>query len=237
VGRKILLSIVRNLEEIQGRIARAAGRTGRDPASVTLVAVSKTVSVSRIEAAIQAGVQVLGENRVQEARGKIEALGKKVPWHLIGHLQTNKSALAVSLFEMVHSVDSLRVAQALDREAGRRGKCLPVLVQVNISGETSKSGVAADEAPALLKAVAGMTQLRLEGLMTIPPYAMDPEAGRPVYRRLRELRDRVNAEGFVRLPLHHLSMGMSHDFEVAVEEGATMVRVGTLLFGERQPTG
>jgi len=232
------LSIARNLEEIQDRIARAAGRAGRDPASVTLVAVSKTVPASRIEEAIAAGVQVLGENRVQEARGKIETIGRKVPWHLIGHLQTNKAGLAVSLFEMVHSVDTLRVAQALEREADRQGKRLPVLVQVNISGEASKSGVAPEEAPALLQSVAGMGHLQIEGLMTIPPYAEDPEAGRPLFRRLRELRDRVNAEGLAGEGLRHLSMGMSHDFEVAVEEGATMVRVGTLLFGERrQPTG
>jgi len=228
------LSIVRNLEEIQTRIFRASRKVGCNPDSVTLVAVSKTVPVSRIEEAIAAGVEVLGENRVQEARQKIASIGKKIPWHLIGHLQTNKASLAVSLFEMVQSVDSLRVAEALEREAGKREKRLPVLVQVNISGETSKSGVAADEAPDLIEAVAGMPHLQLQGLMTIPPYSADPESGRPIYRRLRELRDRVNAEGLIGTPMTHLSMGMSHDFEVAVEEGATMVRVGTLLFGERR---
>ncbi|NOY52457.1 MAG: YggS family pyridoxal phosphate-dependent enzyme [Deltaproteobacteria bacterium] len=228
------MSIVRNLEEIQTRIFRASRKVGCNPDSVTLVAVSKTVPVSRIEEAIAAGVEVLGENRVQEARQKIASIGKKIPWHLIGHLQTNKASLAVSLFEMVQSVDSLRVAEALEREAGKREKRLPVLVQVNISGETSKSGVAADEAPDLIEAVAGMPHLQLQGLMTIPPYSADPESGRPIYRRLRELRDRVNAEGLIGTPMTHLSMGMSHDFEVAVEEGATMVRVGTLLFGERR---
>ncbi len=227
------MSIVRNLEEIHNRVDRAARKVGRNSESVVIVAVSKTVAIPRIEEAIAAGVQVLGENRVQEAREKIAAIGKKVPWHLIGHLQTNKAKQAVSLFEMVHSVDSLRVAEALDQEAGKQEKLLPVLVQVNLSGEASKSGVAADEALELIEEVAKMTHLQLQGLMTIPPYAADPEAGRPIYRRLRELRDHVNSEGLSGTPLHHLSMGMSHDFEVAVEEGATIVRVGTLLFGER----
>jgi len=228
------LSIVRNLEEIRDRVARAARKVGRNPDSVRIVAVSKTVPISRIEEAIAAGVRVLGENRVQEAREKVRAIGKKIPWHLIGHLQTNKVHPAVSLFDMVHSVDSLRVATALNREAGKQEKLLPVLVQVNISGEARKSGVAVDRALELIEQVAGMTSLQLQGLMTIPPYAADPEAGRSIYRRLRELRDHVNAEGLSRTPLRHLSMGMSHDFEVAVEEGATMVRVGTLLFGERR---
>jgi len=227
------LSIVRNLEEIQNRVDRAARKVGRNSESVLIVAVSKTVAIPRIEEAIAAGVQALGENRVQEAREKIAAIGKKVPWHLIGHLQTNKAKQAVSLFEMVHSVDSLRVAEALDQEAGKQEKLLPVLVQVNLSGEASKSGVAADEALELIEEVAKMTHLQLQGMMTIPPYAADPEAGRPIYRGLRELRDHVNSEDLSGTPLHHLSMGMSHDFEVAVEEGATIVRVGTLLFGER----
>jgi len=214
-----------NLERVRAAIARACTRAGRSPDQVALIAVSKTVGVERIRRAIEAGVTALGENRVQEARDKIEALGRPVPWHLIGSLQTNKARDAVRLFDWIHSVDRLELARELDRRARAVGRTVDVLVEVNVGEEPQKSGVGPDEVKPLLDASAGLSGIRIRGLMAIPPAAPDPEQSRPHFRRLRELRD---AHG-----LEHLSMGMSADFEVAVEEGATMVRVGTSIFGPR----
>jgi pyridoxal phosphate enzyme (YggS family) len=214
-----------NLERVQTAIAAACRRAGRSPAEVLLIAVSKTVEVERIKLAIAAGVAALGENRVQEGRDKIEALGHPVPWHLIGPLQTNKAKDAVRLFDWIHSVDRLDLARELDRRARALGRTMDALLEVNVGEEPQKSGARPHELKALLDALAGLKGIRIRGLMAVPPVAPDPEQTRPYFRRLRELRDAAGLE--------HLSMGMSADFEVAVEEGATMVRVGTAIFGPR----
>jgi PLP dependent protein len=218
------------LLRVQERIRLAAGRAGREAASITLVAVSKTVPVEVIREALAAGVMILGENRVQEARDKIAALSGRATWHLVGHLQTNKAKLAVQLFDLIHSLDSPRLAEALDRSAEQAGRVVRCLVEVNLGGEESKSGTTEEGVRPLLEAAARLTHLRIEGLMTIPPLLPDPEQVRPFFRRLRNLRDKLAGEGF---RLTELSMGMTHDFEVAIEEGATMVRIGTAIFGPR----
>ncbi|MFB3818115.1 MAG: YggS family pyridoxal phosphate-dependent enzyme [Candidatus Methylomirabilales bacterium] len=225
--------IGKRLAEVQARIRAAAARSGRAPDAVRLVAVSKTVPVARIQEALAAGVTILGENRVQEARDKIRLL-PGATWHLIGHLQTNKARLAVGLFALIHSLDSLRLAEELDRHGAQAGKTVRCLVEVNVGGEAQKSGLPAAEVPRLLAAARRLPALSIEGLMAIPPFHPDPEAVRPYFRALRELRERLARDGFA---LPELSMGMSHDFEAAVEEGATMVRVGTAIFGERNAEG
>jgi len=214
-----------NLDRVQAAIASACRRAGRAPEDVLLIAVSKTVEADRIRSGIEAGVRALGENRVQEAKDKIEALGRPVPWHLIGSLQTNKAKDAVRLFDWIHSVDRLDLARELDRRAHAIGRTVNVLIEVNIGDEPQKAGVRPAELKALLDAVAGLPALRIRGLMAIPPVVEGAEQSRPAFRRLRELRNEAGLE--------HLSMGMSADFEVAVEEGATMVRVGTAIFGPR----
>jgi pyridoxal phosphate enzyme (YggS family) len=224
--------VARNLEEVRGAIADAARRAGRDPSAVRLVAVSKTVDLERIRAAMDAGQDLFGENYLQEARDKIAALGRRVGWHLVGHLQSNKAKGAVELFDLIHAVDRGKLAEALDAAAARLGKVQDVLIQVNQGGEATKSGVAPEAAPALLQEVARLPHLRVLGLMTMPPWLPDPEAVRPYFRALWELRDHLR--GLTGLPLTELSMGMSGDFAVAVEEGATLVRVGTAIFGERR---
>ncbi len=218
------------LLRLQDRIATAASRAGRDASSITLVAVSKTVPEERIREAVNAGVTIFGENRVQEARDKIAALPGLAAWHLVGHLQTNKARLAVQLFEMIHSLDSLKLAQALEHYGEQAGKAVRCLIEVNLGGEESKSGMAEGGVRPLLEAVTRLPHLRIEGLMAIPPFLPDPEQVRPFFRRLRALRDKLQGEG---LPLAELSMGMTSDFEVAIEEGATMVRIGTAIFGPR----
>lgn len=221
-----MIDVAGNVARVQERIARAAMRAGRAPEEVLLVGVSKSVDVERIRRALAAGLPALGENRVQEAREKIGALGRPVPWHMVGHLQTNKARDAVLLFDLIHSVDRLELARELDRRAAAAGKGAEVLVQVNLAGEATKGGFAPDELKSALEALAGLSRLRVRGLMTIPPPVEHGEQARGWFRRLRELRDAAGLE--------HLSMGMSDDFEVAVEEGATMVRVGTAIFGPRQ---
>jgi hypothetical protein len=216
-----------NLERVREAMARACARAGRSPADVLLIAVSKTVPLERIRLAVAAGVPALGENRVQEARAKIEALGRPVPWHLIGPLQTNKAKDAARLFDWIHSVDRLELAQELGRRARALGRTADALLEVNVGEEPQKSGVAPAELKRLLDTIAPLAGIRVRGLMAIPPAAEQAEQSRPHFRRLRELRDAAGLE--------HLSMGMSADFEVAIEEGATMVRVGTAIFGPRPP--
>jgi PLP dependent protein len=216
-----------NLERVQAAIDRAGARAGRSPQDVLLIAVSKTMEVERVRSAIAAGVAALGENRVQEARDKIEVLGHPVPWHLIGALQTNKAKDAARLFDWIHSVDRLELARELDRRAHALGRTLNVLLEVNVGEEPQKAGARPAEIKSLLDACAELSSVRVRGLMAIPPAAPDPEQTRPYFKRLRELRDQASLE--------HLSMGMSADFEVAIEEGATMVRVGTAIFGPRAP--
>jgi len=227
------MTIADNLASIQERISKAALRVGRDPAEIRLVAVSKTVSAESIREAIAAGVTTLGENYVQEARNKIARIGKQVEWHFIGHLQSNKARSAVDLFSMIHSVDRLSLAEALNQEANKQGKILPVLIQVNISGEESKSGINPQETLQLLERIAGLQHLSVQGLMTMPPWFEDPEDARPHFNALRKLREELANKKIYGVSLQELSMGMSGDFEVAIEEGATLVRIGTALFGPR----
>jgi hypothetical protein len=223
--------IAMNLEQVRSRIAAACGRAGRDPASVRLIAVSKTFGADAIRSAIEAGVRDFGENRVQELREKIGDVGRDARWHMIGHLQSNKAKDAVHLFDVVQSVDRMSLAERLDKEAGEAGRKLEVLVQVNIGAEPQKSGVEIAGAPGLVREVGQLPNLSLRGLMTIPPIDGDART-RGYFRALRELRDSI-AAGIAPHALPELSMGMTEDFEVAIEEGATMVRVGRAIFGER----
>lgn len=230
------LHIAENLKMVKEKIAQAALRRGRDPREIQLVAVSKTVRAEEIKQAIEAGATIVGENYVQEARKKIGELGKAVRWDLIGHLQSNKVGYAIDLFEVIHSIDRLSLAQALSRRAAEKGKTVRILVQVNISGEEAKSGIDPGGVSALVTSIASLPNLTLEGLMTMPPYFTDPEKSRSYFVALRNLRDSLREEGGNRIHLKELSMGMSGDFEVAVEEGATLVRVGTAIFGNRLAT-
>jgi pyridoxal phosphate enzyme (YggS family) len=222
--------IAQNLAEVKRRLTAAALKAGRDPLAVRLVAVSKTMPLTRLQEAVAAGQRLFGENYLQEARGKIAALNEGVSWHFIGHLQSNKAKGAVELFELIHGVDRLKLAQALDAAAASLGRVQDILVQVNLAGEASKSGAAPEPTPELLRQLSRLPHLRVLGLMTMPPF-LPPEAVRPYFRALRELRE--HCQDLTGLPLPELSMGMSGDFEVAVEEGATLVRVGTAIFGSR----
>jgi pyridoxal phosphate enzyme (YggS family) len=220
---------------VRQRVEHAARRCNRSTEDITLVAISKTHPTETLQAALEIGVSDLGENRVQEAEGKIEALGREaVHWHLVGHLQSNKARRAVQLFDVIHSLDSPELAQKLDRlciEEGREE--LPVLIQINFGGEESKTGIDPRDLPQLLEATAACQRLRLIGLMTLPPYFENPDCGRPFFKALREVRDQLKVEGRFGEGRGELSMGMSHDFEIAIEEGATILRVGTAIFGER----
>ena len=227
------MSIADNLKTVTNRIASAAKRSGRDLPSVKLVVVTKTVDVDSILEAVDAGALILGENRVQEAKEKIEKLGPIASWHLIGHLQTNKAKYAVKLFYLIHSVDSLDLAKEIDKQAAKIGKVQDVLIEVSISGEASKAGVASENAAALIKGAAKLKNISIKGLMTMPPYSDSPENARPYFKKLRELSESVARENIPGVSMKELSMGMTGDFEVAIEEGATIVRVGTAIFGER----
>lgn len=250
------MSIAENIGRVKERVAAAARRAGRDPAAITLMAVSKTFPPEAIREAYVAGIRVFGENRVQEFAGKAGAL-RDLPgaeWHLIGHLQSNKAARAAELFAAVDTLDSVKLAEKLNaavgdadvgRAAGRvsaenptalvKRAPLPVLIEINVGGEEAKSGLAPDaaELELILARAPGWKNLAIRGLMTVPPYTEDPESSRPYFRRLREIRDGIAARRLASVAMDVLSMGMSHDFEVAIEEGSTCVRVGTAIFGER----
>ena len=228
------MSIADNFRTVTSRIASAAKRAGRDLSSVRLIVVTKTVDVESIRHVVAAGALALGENRVQEAREKIEKLGNIARWHLIGHLQANKAKYAVKLFDLIHSVDNLELAKELDKQAAKIGKVQNVLIEVNIAGEASKAGMAVKEAPALVRETSKLKNVSIQGLMTVPPFADNPEDSRPYFCVLRELAESIARENIPGVSMKELSMGMSGDFEVAVEEGATMVRVGTAIFGERK---
>ncbi len=220
------MDIKHNMQEIRRRIAHACERVGRSPDEITLVVVTKTVGPAAIRAALQAGAGHFGENRVQEAGTKLlelEGLRDQFTWHMLGHLQTNKVKTAAEIFDIIQSVDSVRLAEVLRRHAQRT---IPILLEVNISGEDSKGGFSAGELPRAMKEIERMPNLAIKGLMTIAPLAGDPEEVRPVFRRLKELGSSIGLE--------HLSMGMTDDFEVAIEEGATIVRIGRAIFGERR---
>jgi pyridoxal phosphate enzyme (YggS family) len=227
------MAIRDNILHIKDRIARAARRSGRESDTIRLMAVTKTVNDNRLEEAIGAGVDMIGENYVQEAKAKIERLGRPIEWHMIGHLQTNKARYAVKLFDMIHSVDSMDLAAELDRRSRVPGHPARILIEVNLSGEKTKSGVPAPIAIGLVQQIAGLQNLSIQGLMTMPPWFDDPEGARPYYTALRELRNRINREGITDRTIQELSMGMTDDYEVAVEEGATIVRIGRGIFGER----
>jgi pyridoxal phosphate enzyme (YggS family) len=224
-----------NVKAVRQRIEAACARAGREPASVTLVSVTKGQSPEIVCAAAALGLGLFGENKVQEAKVKIPSCPGRVRWHMIGHLQTNKCRDAVGLFEMMQSVDSLYLAEELNKRAEQAAKTLPVLLEVNAVGEASKFGYRPDQLLADLGRINALPRLELHGLMTVPPWVADPENARPVFRRMRELKARC--EQILGAPLPHLSMGMTGDFEVAIEEGATMVRIGTALFGERRKAG
>jgi pyridoxal phosphate enzyme (YggS family) len=227
--------IAERLESIRGRMSAASLRAGRGPQSTRLVAVSKTVEASRILEAVRAGQQLFGENRVQEARSKKEAVGPSAVWHLVGHLQRNKAKEASRLFQMIHSVDSLELLQDLERHAAGREEPLEALIQVNLASEAGKHGIGRQELPEILATAAGMRHIKVKGLMILPPYDPDPERSRPLFRRMAELADEMQRRNFDNVSLRELSMGMSEDFEVAIEEGATLIRIGRALFGERPP--
>ncbi|HPQ43436.1 MAG TPA: YggS family pyridoxal phosphate-dependent enzyme [Syntrophales bacterium] len=222
-----------NIRIIREKIAEAALRSGRKPSEIRLMAVTKTVDDDRILEAIEAGVDIMGENYIQEAKRKIETMDVDVTWHMIGHLQSNKSKYAVRLFDMIHSVDRMGLAVELDKRSAAVGRTMDILVEVNVSGEESKSGIGADEALTLIRQIAPLNSLSIRGLMTMPPWFDDPEDARPYFVALRKLRDMIIAEEIPGVEMRELSMGMSGDYQVAVEEGATIVRVGTAIFGAR----
>jgi PLP dependent protein len=233
----VLASISDNIAEVSRRIAAAAQRSGRSPSEISLMAVTKTQPVERIRDAYAAGIRLFGENRVQEFLGKMEALRnlQDAEWHMIGHLQSNKATKAVDIFKAVDSVDSLHLARKLDSSAQVLGKKLKVLIEINVGGEAAKSGVPpdSDDLGQILQGAAALEHLEICGLMTVPPFTEDPQHARPYFRKLRELRDQIIARKLPRVAMSVLSMGMSHDFEIAIEEGSTCVRVGTGIFGER----
>jgi PLP dependent protein len=239
------MSVAENIVRVREQIAAAARRAARNPEEITLMGVSKTFPVERIREAYAAGLLVFGENRVQEFAGKADALHdlRDTEWHLIGHLQTNKAAKAAELFHAVDSVDSVRMAEKLNAGAESAGKTLSALIEINVGGEQAKSGVApnsdeqgSDELEKILRGAPRWGNLNIHGLMTVPPYTEDPEGSRPYFRQLRQIRDSIAARNLPQISMAALSMGMSHDFEVAIEEGATCVRVGTAIFGERAKT-
>jgi hypothetical protein len=224
-------AIRENLLHVMERIERAAQKAGRDPKDVRLVAVSKTVDTVCVREAIEAGATILGENYVQEAQKKIEEIGRSVSWHFIGHLQSNKAKVAVQLFDTIHSVDSVPLAEELNRRTQQTHRKIPVMIEVNLSGETTKFGTEEEKVMTLAQGMLRLNHLSLEGLMTMPPYFDDPEMSRPYFVQLRGLKEKMVKGG---IPLKELSMGMSNDFEIAIEEGATYVRVGTAIFGPRK---
>ena len=222
------------LENIKGRIEKTALDCGRNPESIRLIAVSKTVSAAIVKDAIEAGAMILGENYVQEAREKISALSNfETSWHFIGHLQSNKAKYAVRLFDLIHSVDSIKLARELNKQAQKDGKIQKILIQINISQEKTKSGIAVDDTADIIQAISKFENIKIKGLMTMPPFFNQPDRVRPFFAALRELRDQLADRAIPGVALEELSMGMTGDFEVAIAEGATMVRVGTAIFGER----
>lgn len=226
--------IIANVATVHARIAAAARRVNRSPDSVKLLAVTKTVSPSAIEKAMEAGITDFGENYVQEAREKIPLLRKEVRWHMIGRLQTNKAKYAVNLFDYIHSVDRLELAEELNKRLEKTGRKMNILIEVNVSGEETKSGVPANQAIDLVKRIASLKYLSVKGLMTMAPYSDNPENARPFFAALRNLKHDIIQEGIEGIAMEELSMGMTDDFEIAIEEGATIVRIGRAIFGERK---
>jgi hypothetical protein len=223
-----------NINKIRQRIAAAAAKCHRAPDEIKLMAVTKTVAPSAIAQAIDAGVTMLGENYVQEAKEKIAVMERPVQWHMIGHLQTNKAKYAVNLFDYVHSVDRLELAQEINKRAGLINRKINILIEINVSGEKTKNGLPAAEAVGLIRNVSLLENLSIKGLMTMAPYSTDPENSRPYFSALKNLQKNIRSEGIAGIQMDELSMGMTDDFEIAIEEGATIVRIGRAIFGERQ---
>ena len=229
------VDVAANLERVRERIERAAERAGRRPEEILLLGATKGVDVERIEAAIGAGLTDIGENYVQEARGKIERIGRdRVRWHMIGRLQRNKAKHAVRLFDVIQTVDSTKLADELEKRAAQEGRVLPVLVEVNIGREPQKAGVMPEELLRLCEHISRLPHLKLEGLMCIPPWSENPEDSRPYFAKMRELFERLKEAALPNVEMRWLSMGMSADFEIAIEEGANLVRIGTAIFGPRE---
>ena len=228
------MDLKNRLENVNDRINKAALKCGRDPENIHLIAVSKTIPANRVKEAIELGVTILGENYVQEARDKFNVLGTyPVSWHFIGHLQTNKAKYAVRLFDLIHSVDTLKLARELDKQAKKVNKFQDILIQINVSKEPSKSGSDIENAANLIKDIVHLENVSLKGFMAMPPFFNNPEKARPYFIALRNLRDQIQ-KTLPGVALDELSMGMTGDFEVAIEEGATFVRIGTAIFGERR---
>jgi pyridoxal phosphate enzyme (YggS family) len=227
-------SVKKKLARVMDRINQAAISSGRDPESVRLVAVSKTISAQTVQQAIEAGVNILGENYIQETRTKFNVLASyPVSWHFIGHLQTNKAKYAVRMFDLIHSVDSFKLAVEINKQAAKSGKIQHILIQVNVAGESSKSGISLQNTLSLIKEISALNNLTIKGLMTMPPFFNEPEKVRPFFKDLRNLQDTIKREKIDHVDMEELSMGMTGDFETAIEEGATLVRIGTAIFGER----
>ena len=231
------MMIRENLSKVMERIARAARRAGRDPDDVVLIAASKGIEVDRLKEGLSAGIRVFGESKVQEAMPKLQVLGKEAEWHFIGHLQSNKVKYVVGAFTLIHSVDSIELSEEINRRAEKMGMIQNILLEVNVSGEKGKFGVMPDNVIAITKVFSGLKHISLRGFMTVPPYSDDTEDARPYFNMLRELRDNARHTGICKDDCRELSMGMSSDFEVAIEEGATMVRIGTAIFGARRVNG
>ena len=225
--------LAENLQQVNANIEKACAAVSRDPGEVTLVAVSKTKPVSMLQEAYDAGARVFGENKVQEIMDKYDRLPSDIQWHMIGHLQRNKVKYIAGKVALIHSVDSLRLAKTISEEAVKHNCEIPILIEVNVAGEESKFGVSVEETLPLIEEIAKLPAIHVEGLMTIAPYVEDPEENRPVFRKLKELSVDIAAKNINNVRMAILSMGMTGDYEVAVEEGATLVRVGTGVFGER----
>jgi len=229
-----MVDVTGNYHKILGRISEIARKCGRHPREVKVLGAAKSQSVESIRAAIAAGISLIGENYVKEAQAKKAQIAGAVEWHMIGHLQRNKAKAAVQIFDLIESLDSVALALELEKQARQRGKKIRAFVEVNLAGEESKSGIAKDDLASLLEAVAKLDHFVVVGLMTVPPFREDPEESRPYFRELRELKDKFNAQRIPHVDLQELSMGMTHDYPVAIEEGATIVRIGTALFGPRK---
>jgi hypothetical protein len=226
------MSVKENLQRLHERIARAADRAGRNPADIQLVVVTKTVEVDKIKEALDCGVRIIGESRIHEAAEKQPHIGRSVQWHMVGHLQSRKARQGVELFDMVQSVESISTARALQKRCAEAGLTMPILIEINTSGEEQKYGIQPEQAQEFIREVTEMDRLRIRGLMTMAAFVPDPEAARPSFRRLRQLAEMLRQEHIERAGLEILSMGMSNDFEVAIQEGATMLRIGTAIFAE-----
>jgi PLP dependent protein len=228
-----MVDVAANYSIVLARMSDAAAKCGRKAQDIKLLGASKSQSIDAIQAAIAAGVKVIGENYVQEARDKKDRIADSVEWHMIGHLQRNKAKAAIHVFDVIESLDNPVLARELDKEAGKRGKKVRVFVEVNLGNEESKSGIAKNRVVPLAEEIAALSNMRVEGLMTVPPFRENPEEVRPFFRELSELRERLNELRLPNVDLRELSMGMTHDYIVAIEEGATIVRIGTALFGPR----